>query len=85
MARRSDKPEKLWLVSELAEAWGVSPNFVYDAISTKALVRLDLNNGKPQQRAMTRVRQSEVEAYLARCSGVVNRERRLHSVEDVAS
>jgi hypothetical protein len=82
MPRSAEKPEKLWTVAELAEAWVLSPNTIYEYFANEELPYLNMGNG----RAKVRVRQTAVDAFFARRASdkKATGKPQLHSVEDVA-
>jgi excisionase family DNA binding protein len=63
--------EPLYAVAEIARAWGVSKNYVYDLLANGELDSVDLGHG----RAKTRVPESALDAYLKRLAEVKRRTR----------
>jgi excisionase family DNA binding protein len=82
MAKSAEKLEKLWSVAEIAEAWVLSPNTIYEYIANGELPYINMGNG----RAKVRVRQTAVDAFLARRASDKNigGKPQLRSVGDVA-
>lgn len=63
--------EPMYAVAEIARAWRVSKNCVYDLIAKGEIEAVDIGHG----RAKTRIRESALDAYLDRLTEARRRTR----------